>query len=143
MIIQEFCLPRIRWRVRVYYAVTGYYVNEIMADLRGIGCHGDDLISAYRQLRDCSLDTGLTYTNGARRSSVMVIAKTSSAEEFNNSLQHEQRHLERHIANYLDIDPNSEDAAYLAGDIAAAMFSHAKHFMCECCRKKLNHRLNE
>lgn len=137
MIVQEFYLPKARWRVRVYYAVTGYYVHEIADTLREIGCEGETLKKAYRQLYECDLDTGLTYSNPSERKSVIVIAKSSSAAEFNNSLQHEQRHLERQIANAIGIDPDSEDAAYLAGDIASAMFEHAKHLMCDCCREKL------
>lgn len=136
MIVQEFYLPKAGWHVIVYYAVTGYYVSSIVGALKRIGCSGETLHKAYRQLKDCDLNTGLTYSNPSARESVMVIAKTSSAEEFNNSLQHEQRHLERQIANAMDIDPDSEDAAYLAGDIASAMFGHAKHLMCDCCRDK-------
>lgn len=137
MIVQEFYLRRVGWHVMVFYAVTCYYVAEIMSALRNAGCSGEVLSDAYRQLKTCDLDTGLTYTNTARRESVMVIARTTSAAEFNDSMQHEQRHLERHIDDYLGIDPNSEDAAYLAGDIARAMFPHAKHLMCDECRKKL------
>lgn len=141
MIVQRFRLDKIGWGVTVYYAVTGYYVYEIVSQLRRIGCDGDTLKKAYRQLYHCELDTGLTYSNPALRESVVVISMTSSAEEFNNSLQHEQRHLERQIANALDIDPDSEGAAYLAGDIAKAMFGHAKHLMCDCCRNKVYKRL--
>lgn len=67
----------------------------------------------------------------------MVIACTSSADEFANSLQHEQRHLERHIAESIGIDPYSEDASYLAGDISAAMFPCAKKLLCDGCRQKM------
>lgn len=137
MIVQEFYLSRVGWSVRVYYSVTCYYLYEILNSLREIGCKGKRYEDAYRQLYHCDLDTGLTYSNTRTRESVMVIATSSSAAEFNNSLQHEQRHLERHICEALDIDPNSELAAYIAGDIAKAMFSHAKHLMCDECRKKL------
>lgn len=134
MIIQEFYLKKVGWHVKVFYSVTCYYVYEILEALREIGCHGRTLEDAYRKLYDCELDTGLTFSNTDLRESVIVIATSSSAAEFNNSLQHEQRHLERHITDSLGIDPNSEDAAYIAGDIACAMFSHAKHLMCDKCR---------
>ena len=141
MIVQRFRLDNVDWGVTVYYAVTGYYVYEIVNKLRRIGCEGETLRKAYRQLYDCDLNTGLTYSNPSIRESVIVIAMSSSASEFNDSLQHEQRHLERQIANALDIDPDSEDAAYLAGDIAKAMFGHAKHLMCDCCRNTTYKRL--
>lgn len=134
MIVQEFYLHRVGWHVKVFYSVTCYYVYEILDALRDIGCSGKTLRDAYKSLYNCDLDSGLTYSNTRTRESVIVIATTSSAAEFNNSLQHEQRHLERHITDSLGIDPNSEDAAYIAGDIAEAMFSHAKHLMCDNCR---------
>lgn len=134
MIIQEFYLEDVDWHVKVFYSVTCYYVYEILDALRSIGCRGETLRDAYRSLYNCDLDTGLTFSNTNDRESVIVIATTSSAAEFNNSLQHEQRHLERHITDALGIDPNSEEAAYIAGDIAKAMFSHAQHLMCDNCR---------
>ena len=134
MIVQDFYIGRVGWHVKVFYSVTCYYVHEILNSLRKIGCKGRVLEDAYRSLYNCDLDTGLTYSNTHARESVIVIAKSSSAAEFNNSLQHEQRHLERHITESLGIDPNSEEAAYIAGDIAGEMFSHARHLMCDNCR---------
>ena len=60
----------------------------------------------------------------------MVIAKTSSPDEFMSSLAHEQKHLCSHIEQFYYIDSNSEEAAYLAGDVAKAMFPIAKKYMC-------------
>lgn len=137
MIIQEFELRKIGWRVRVYYAVTGYYINEIMQALYRIGCRGEYLDNAYRQMFNFELDTGITYSNPDMRQSVMVIALTSTPQEFANSLQHEQRHLERHICTELGISPYSEDAAYLAGEINAKMYPYTRKFLCEHCRKKI------
>lgn len=140
MIVQEFTLPRARWKVKVYYSVTGYYLYEILAELRKIGCRGDTLNDAYRQLYNCELNTGLTYSNCETRQSVMIIAHTTSTEEFANSLQHEQNHLKRHIAKTLGIDPYSEEDSYLAGDISAAMHPAAKTLLCEDCRAKFTKR---
>lgn len=137
MIVQDFVLDKIGWRVKVFYAVTGYYLYDIMEAMRKIGCRGVHLHDAYRQIFNSELNTGLTYSNPSRRESVMVIACASSADEFANSLQHEQRHLERHIAESLGIDPYSEDASYLAGDISAAMFPYAKKLLCDGCRQKM------
>lgn len=137
MIVQEFTLGKIGWRVKVFYAVTGYYLHEILNELRRVGCRGDELDKAYRQMYNFELDSGITYSDPVERESVMVIALTSNSKEFANSLQHEQRHLERHICQALGIDPYSEDASYLAGEINASMFSHAKHFLCEHCRGNL------
>lgn len=134
MIVQEFTLQKAGWRVKVFYSVTGYYLCEILLELRKIGCTGETFADAYRQLYNCEMNTGLTYSNCETRESVMVIAHTTSSEEFANSLQHEQNHLKRHIAQTLGIDPYSEEESYLAGDIAAAMHPAAKVLLCEDCR---------
>lgn len=137
MIVQDFALGRIGWRVKVFYAVTGYYIHDILRALREIGCRGEDLAKAYRQMFNFQLDTGITFSNPETRDSVMVIAMTSTPQEFANSLQHEQNHLARHICQALGIDPYSEDASYLSGEINAMMFPFAKTFLCEHCREKL------
>ncbi len=137
MIVQDIYLPEYDWHCRVYYAVTCYWEKEILRDLKHIGCRGRKYDRARENLRVGELNTGLTFSNGELRESVMVIAKTSSADEFAHSYDHEKGHLARHISLAYDIDPYGEELQYLSGDIAKRMFPIAKRFMCECCRKKL------
>ena len=85
MIVQDFYIPEYDWEVRVYYAVDCYYTGRIMADLRRVGCRGADLMDAFRNMRSCNLNTGITYSNTRDRQTVMVIALTSSPGEFQNS----------------------------------------------------------
>lgn len=137
MIVQDINLPEYDWRCRVYYAVTGYWADAILKDLRAIGCSGSKYRKAERNLRSGHLDTGLTYSNRRAGESVMVIALTSSAAEFANSYDHEKGHLAKHIARAYDLDPFGEELQYLSGDIALRMFPVAKRFLCDCCRKSL------
>lgn len=137
MIVQEFYIGGYDWRVRVYYAVTTYWTDAITADLKRAGCHGRELDRACRSLERGVLDTGLTYSNARRRETVMVIALTSSAAQFQNSLDHEKGHLCRHISQAFGIDPYGEEEQYLAGEIGQLMFPVARRFLCEHCRKKL------
>ncbi len=132
MIRQIFRLDKYDWRVKVYYAVSCYYTEEIITELRNIGCRGLDLAKAVRNLSACDLDTGLTYSNHATRQTVMVIGMTSSPEEFQDSFDHEKGHLRRHIEKAFGIDPFSEEDAYLSGDIGKKMFPVARRFLCEC-----------
>lgn len=83
------------------------------------------------------MNTGLTYSNPRYRESVMVIALTSSPEEFQNSFDHEKGHLVKHISQAFGIDPYGEEEQYLSGDIGQLMFPVAKQFLCEHCRTKL------
>lgn len=84
------------------------------------------------------VNEGLCYSNYRNHASVLVISGTSSPEQFMNSLIHEIRHLERHIEQAYNIDPYSEEAAYLAGHIGEMMFPVAKQFVCEHCRERIN-----
>lgn len=109
------------------------YCDEIMDDLRSIGCRGKNLRVAYNNLSEGKVDTGLTYSNYDRRETVMVIARTSTPAQFLNSYDHERKHLEAHIADEFNLDPWGEETAYLCGEIGQQMYPVAKEFLCENC----------
>lgn len=137
MIRQHFILPDYDWEVWVYYAVSCYYAQEIVSRMSSLGASAEEQQRAWRNMNACKLNTGLTYSNFKRRRSVVVIALTSTPDEFQNSYDHEKGHLCQHIVQAADIDPFGEEAQYLAGEIGQKMFSVAKKFMCEHCRRKL------
>lgn len=138
MIRQQFDISKYDWKVEVYYAVDCYYTDEIMGRLYDIGCRGDDLRTAYENLSAGKPDTGLTYSNYSTRQTVMVIGITSSATQFQNSYDHERKHLEAHIAAALGIDPWGEEICYLSGEIGQLMFEKARLMLCDCdcCKHK-------
>lgn len=91
MIVQEFYIPKYGdWHVKVYYAVHTYWADRIIMDLYRIGCRGDSLKRAYRNLTEGRMNTGLTYSDYRKRETVMVISLTSTPEEFQNSWDHEK-----------------------------------------------------
>lgn len=137
VIVQDFYIRRYDWNVRVYYAVTSYRVYDIIRELQRVGCRGYSLRKAYDNLTSGNMNTGLTYSNPRYRESVMVIALTSSPEEFQNSFDHEKGHLVKHISQAFGIDPYGEEEQYLSGDIGQLMFPVAKQFLCEHCRTQL------
>ena len=139
MIRQRFDIEEYGWKVEVYYAVDCYYTDEIMGRLYDIGCRGDVLETAYRNLSSGKPDTGLTYSNYGTRQTVMVIGITSSPAEFQNSYDHERKHLEAHMAKALGIDPWGEEICYLSGNIGQKMFDKARLLLCdcECCKKQI------
>ena len=138
MIRQQFDISKYDWKVEVYYAVDCYYPDELMGRLYDIGCRGDDLQTAYENLSAGKPDTGLTYSNYGTRQTVMVIGITSSAAQFQNSYDHERKHLEAHIAAALGIDPWGEEICYLSGEIGQLMFEKARLMLCDCdcCKHK-------
>lgn len=137
MIRQEIYIPKYDWRVRIYYAVTTYWRERILSDLRDIGCRGLQLERADCSLSSGDLNTGLTYSDFEGRRTVMVISRASSASEFLNSWIHEMLHLCRHVCRAFGIDPYGEEAAYLSGDVGQKMFRVARRFVCDCCRGKM------
>lgn len=137
MIRQEFDIRRYGWDVTAYYAVTGYDVGRIMHELEKLGCTDDDLERAYYNLTSGERNTGITYSNTLERRTLIVIGRTSSAAQFQNSLDHKKGHLCRHVSQAVGIDPYGEEAEYLAGYVGQRMFEVAKLFLCDTCRKKL------
>ena len=137
MIVQDIYLPEYEWHCKIFYFVTTYWVDDILNELNRIGCSRNKYRKAKQNLESGELNTGLTFSNSMNGESVMVIAKTSSPDEFANSYDHEKGHLAKHIALAYDIDPYGEEYQYMSGDIAKKMFPVAKRFMCECCRKKI------
>ena len=76
--------------------------------------------------------TEVTYSNNTQKHSLIVISSTSTPAQFMNSLFHEQYHLISHIVEEYNINPFSEEAAYLAGFVGQRMYPKAKHFLCKC-----------
>lgn len=136
MIRARLYFPKADWTVYAYIAVHEYYTYEILDRMRRIGASSDELSRAYTNLMDGKLNGGLTKSNPDSRESVWVTEITSSAREFFDTIVHEIRHLQQHIANVLNLDENSEDVCYLSGDIAYALFPYVRNLLCEHCHKK-------
>lgn len=134
---QEFRLHGWRWDVTVFYEAGPRDVDEILAVLEDIGCQGDKLKDARDTILSGERNFGVTYSNYQTRASVVVIGRTSSAAEFQNSYDHEKGHLVKHICQALHISPWGEEAEYLAGTIGQKTFVYARHLLCEQCRRRL------
>lgn len=136
MIVQDIYLKDPGWCVRIYYGADEMHAMEIIDDLISIGCTGENLKKAKRNLWKDSDNDGITFANPGECQAMIVIGETTSAAEFANSQLHEQLHLLSYIAESQGIDPYGERICYIAGDLNMQMFSCAKQFLCDCCRKK-------
>lgn len=137
MIRQRIVLPKYNnWEIYAYYATTRYVVDEIMERLWEIGIDSTNARQAFDSLTRGRIDSGLCYSNYPSRKSVLVVALTSSADEFLNSITHEATHACVHIATALGVDHKSEEFAYLVGDLCQEMYPEVKHLLCDCCRSK-------
>lgn len=138
MIRQNIYIEKYEWRVYVYYAVDAYYIDEIIYRLRSIGCPYDFLVQAYEKMKANRLNEGLTYSNYKRRETVMVIGLASSPAQYENSIQHELRHLVDNMVEALNL-PKGEPPGYLTGETAMKMHPVTKLLTCECscCKRKV------
>lgn len=124
------------WKIHAYFAVSTYYIDDIMEHLYGIGIDERTAEKAYRNLSKGDLDSGLCYSNNNLRETVLVVALTSSPAEFLNSLAHEATHACVHIAQEFDIRLNSETLCYMVGDLCMEMYPKVKNLLCDCCKTK-------
>lgn len=105
--------------------------NDIIRELERIDCPAHIVREADSLLRKGIENNWLTYTNRTLRHTVLVIGTASSAAEFFNSLTHESRHLEAHIADTFSLDPFGEEICYIAGEFAKSIYPLTKLFLCD------------
>lgn len=126
---KNFHVTRCDWDVSVFCGHLDRMRDDIVSELEMIDCPEHVLREADFLLKKGVENSGLTYTNRTLRHTVLVIGTASSAAEFFNSLTHESRHLEAHIADTLDLDPFGEEICYIAGEIAAHLFALAQPYL--------------
>lgn len=135
MIVQDIYLEDYDWSIRVYYAVHEYFISNILIDLLDINCDEESFFKIKGLMETGKDNIGFTYTNTEMRASLMLIGKTDSSDEFQDTFDHEKGHLVMHISSALNIDPYSEDYQYLAGEVGKRMFKVAKNFLCDHCKQ--------
>ena len=123
MIIDNFVIYD--WKVLVLYECTCDNIDYIIEALKEINCPNKYIKEALNNLETCNLNIGLTYSNTALKSSVIVINKTSSFSQLINTIAHEYFHLICHISKVLEID-DEEKLAYLNGDLNMRSYNIVK-----------------
>lgn len=105
------------WDIEVCIIVENPNVQYILSRLEDLGCPDDVLHRAASRIEDYE-NSGFTFTNQEEHKSIIVINRPDSAEEFIDTYNHEKNHVEMHICKEFGIDPYSEKAAYLSGQLA-------------------------
>ena len=106
------------WEVEVYVVLNNCYINKIMDSL--CDCPPSEIQKAFLNITT-RVDSGFCKTFDRR--SVVVINRPTTLEEFINVFNHEKNHLEMHICDEFNINPHSEEAAELSGNLAKYLFS--------------------
>ncbi len=128
---QQFKMDKFDWCITIYYTVDDDQKMEILDRLMELGCDKSTLDSIVKNLTNARVDTGFTYSSFKDRSSIVVIHKASSVGEFINTFEHEKNHLEMHICEALGINPYSEEAAHMSGDLAQMILEKALYSIVE------------
>ena len=105
------------WEVEVYVILKNCYIDEIIESLNS--SPQSEIQKVFLNLTT-RVDSGFIKTFEKR--SIVVINKPTSLEEFVNIYNHEKNHLEMHICDEYDINPYSEEAAELSGNLAKCLF---------------------
>lgn len=128
MIIDKFIIYN--WNVTILYECSCDDIDFIIQTLKEINCPYKFIKEALNNLQSCNLNIGLTYSNIALKSSVIVINKTSSFSQLINTIAHEYFHLICHISKALEID-DEETLAYLNGDLNMRSYNIVKKLKME------------
>ena len=114
MIIDDFSVYD--WNVTILYETTCDDIDFIIKTLMDIHCPTYYIRKALDNLKECKLNSGLTYSNIQLESSVIIVNKTSSFAQLINTISHEYFHLISHISKALNIE-DEEELANLNGNL--------------------------
>ena len=128
---QQFKIRKYDWDVVIYYTVDEKQKTEIVTELKELQPDKGTFEKLERNLMNAELDTGFIYSSFYKQYSIIFIHKASSIGEFVNTLVHEKNHLEMHMCEALDINPYSEEAAILSGEMAMQMLEDALYNIAE------------
>ncbi len=106
------------WEVEVYVVLNNCQLDTIINSLRD--CPQSEIQRAFLNITT-RVNSGFIKTFGRR--SVIVINKPLTIEDFINVYNHEKNHLEMHICDEFNIDPHSEEAAELSGNLAKYLYN--------------------
>lgn len=127
MLRQYFTLGDDKWNIYVYYNVDRENYREIAEMLFDFDCPERDIVKSLAVVTR-QYNTGMTFTNTERKTSIVCIGKSSSSEQFANTFVHEAKHVQSHICEEYGIEENGEEAAYLIGYIVQRMFRGIRRY---------------
>lgn len=128
---------------------TGFWIGNrdwwVMASL---GVDDGDLREVYEGLRSVGLseqkvrevcdalsepNNGYTYTDYDGKYTLIYASRATSAEQMFDTIEHELNHAVEHISTYYGVDPKSEEASYLAGELGRLLWPAAAYVLCPAC----------
>ena len=118
MIHYNIYFKQYNWEVELYVILENCHLDDIIKSLEGSS--ESEIQKAFLNITT-RINSGFTKTIG--RKSILVINKPLTLYNFVNLYNHEKNHLEMHICEEFNINPYSEEAAVLSGNLAKCLFS--------------------
>lgn len=132
MIREKLYIEPYDWTVYAYMDAKSKNAEEILLQVEQIGISAAELMKAERHLQKAVRNSGMTYSSGTKRESVVVIAHSTSEQETLNTFTHELRHLVDDIAIASGVPSSGEEVAYLTGNISLGLAAGLLKTICEC-----------
>ena len=104
-----------KWAFIFAYDIGERDLGEVGDWLEALGASKRDIHRAQYVLS--GVNKGLTFSSDNLRMSVMCIGDATDEEQWWDTLDHEIDHLQYTIMLYYDVEPGTEEAAYLQGYI--------------------------
>ena len=106
------------WNIEIYVILKNCHIDNIIQSLEG-----NSKSKIQKAFLNITTRINSGFINTIDKKSIIVINKPENLEEFVNIYNHEKNHLEMHICEEFNIDPYSEEAAELSGNLAKQLFS--------------------
>ena len=106
------------WNIEIYMILKNCHIDDIIQSLEG-----NSKSKIQKAFLNITTRINSGFINTIDKKSIIVINKPENLEEFVNIYNHEKNHLEMHICEEFNIDPYSEEAAELSGNLAKQLFS--------------------
>lgn len=120
MIKQKIDLEAYEWTIYVNVLCDNEDLDNIVKDLLSIDCNAEQTAEIHDYFADEERNKGVTYTNIPRKTSMVLVGKTTSSDEFINTLTHELFHVVVHICTTHGIDLEGEEPCYIMGKLCQA-----------------------
>lgn len=121
-----------RWWVMVFYNIdTNIHYDRILGTLLAAGLFRQNAIRAVNVLS--KPNTGYIHSDLDRLTSVVMISHGTSYDEVFDTVTHEIEHLTMAICERFGINPHSEKAAYIQGEIGKQMYKGVALSVCPKC----------
>lgn len=120
------------WWVMATIGIQGEEdLDEVYKALAASGSPEDEARKACRVLS--RKNSGYTFSHLDGHFTLLFASAATSADELYDTIAHEVKHAVEHISNYYGVDPKSEQAAYLQGELSKQLFPAIALAVCPKC----------